>query len=291
MLRNNYHRPLQWAFALTAALTLWGCGSHRQLEDTPTDTTSPTTSQAENAGRIAIRETCLNTLRKNQVTATDLVANIDFRVQSGSKDISVDGKLSMRRNDVIRIQLSPLGLVEVGRLEFTSDSVLFMDRVHKQYLKGRYEDVDFLRDNGITFNSLQAMFWNQLYVDKKQEAGLVVSKPSDAMWKLQSEQGKMTYSWWAEVVSGLIRESALAYHSDKHGTSQLNWNYDNFKSFGKGQFPTTQQVKFKSKKKEITLTLKLKSMKADKKWDARTAVPSKYKPVSIDEVLGKIMNL
>ena len=36
---------------------------------------------------------------------------------------------------MIRIQLTPLGLMEAGRIEFTKDYVLVVDRINKEYIK------------------------------------------------------------------------------------------------------------------------------------------------------------
>ncbi|MBQ1742517.1 MAG: DUF4292 domain-containing protein, partial [Oscillospiraceae bacterium] len=118
-----------------------------------------------------------------------------------------------------------------------------------------------------------------------------VTQPSAAIWKLQYSQGKMDYSWWADTASGLIRESVLAYRSGSHGTSQFKWTYDQFQTFCKDQFPASHTVKFKGGKKDITVQLTLGSMKNDSKWDARTSVPSKYKKVTVDEVLDLITKI
>ncbi len=69
----------------------------------------------------------------------------------------------MRKDEVIRIQLFiPILGTEVGSLEFTPDYVLIIDRLHKEYIKADYTQVDFLKKQGINFYSLQALFWNQL---------------------------------------------------------------------------------------------------------------------------------
>lgn len=59
-----------------------------------------------------------------------------FEIKMGSKDISVPGSLKMRKDEVIRLQLFiPILGTEVGRLEFTPDYVLIVDRLHKEYIK------------------------------------------------------------------------------------------------------------------------------------------------------------
>jgi len=290
-----YNNSVRLLGALAVVAVFVSCGSKRNLttDGGKTDgVTTATPSAGKNNEADALRKACLNKVGKNKIGASNLVANMDFRLQSGSKDITVGGKLSMRYNEVIRIQLVPLGLAEIGRLEFSKDSVLFMDRLHKQYVRGSYNDVSFLKDNGIDFYSLQALFWNQLYVVGGKSLDAVdVTKSSDSIWKLQYSQGKMDYSWWAETVSGLIRESVVAYRSSNHGTSQFKWNYDNYQAYEKGKFPASHTVKFKGGKKDITVTLTLSSMKNDTKWDAQTNVSSKYKVVSIEKVLGLLTGI
>ena len=75
--------------------------------------------------------------------AQAISAKIKFSINTGSKDLSVSGSLKMKKDDVIRIQLTPLGLMEAGRIEFTKDYVLVVDRINKEYIKASYSDVDF----------------------------------------------------------------------------------------------------------------------------------------------------
>lgn len=69
----------------------------------------------------------------------------------------------MRKDECIRIQLlMPILRSELARIEFTPDYVLLIDRYHKEYIKASYSEVSFLANNGISFYSLQSLFWNQL---------------------------------------------------------------------------------------------------------------------------------
>lgn len=96
-----------------------------------------------------------------QLQKDNVTAKLDITVNDGSNDITVDGKLQMRRNVVVRVIVTPFGLMEAGRLEFTPDYVLYIDRIHKQYVKERYDEVDMLKKNGINFQKIQETFWSQ----------------------------------------------------------------------------------------------------------------------------------
>lgn len=69
----------------------------------------------------------------------------------------------MKRDQMIRISLRMLGF-EVGVMEFTPADVLVIDRFNKQYVRAAYNEVGFLRQAGLDFYSLQALFWNELFL-------------------------------------------------------------------------------------------------------------------------------
>ena len=81
----------------------------------------------------------------------------------------------MQHDVVVRVLVTPLGLMEAGRLEFTPDYVLLIDRIHKQYVKERYENVEILKKNGITFQMIQNRFWDEY---KKNHISLTLGNTS-----------------------------------------------------------------------------------------------------------------
>ena len=105
----------------------------------------------------------LDKVKENAVSTKFITSKVKFTVEVGAQNITLTGNLKMKRDDVIRLQLMAFGFVEAARLEFTKDYVLIMDRINKQYLKAPYISIDFLRNSGLNFNSLQAMFWNELF--------------------------------------------------------------------------------------------------------------------------------
>lgn len=109
------------------------------------------TNKADEKARIDF----LDKVNSNASYQKNIAAAITFRLTQGNgKEISVPGQLRMRKDEVIRLSLQvPILGTEVGRIEFAKDYVLFVDRMHKEYVKAKYSDVGFLRDNGINFYS------------------------------------------------------------------------------------------------------------------------------------------
>ena len=296
MMHHNHSKII----ILVLALVMSACASKKNVVKDPgkegptvvTSTTTPGKNSTTGVDKVAILKNVANSLP----TTANLVSSIDFNIKTGKKDISVDGKISMRRDQVIRIQLSPMGLVEVGRMEFTRDSVLIMDRIHKQYLKSSYDQVSFLRDNGIDFNALQALFWNQLFLP----GGKDVVKAADEFEingsKISVAAGKMKYEWTADSSVEHLVSALATYSSTKHGTSKLDWSYGNFKSFAGKSFPTRHAVGITAgtsagSSKNINVVITMKNLKTDSGWDATTKVPAKYKPVELKDVINQILKI
>jgi hypothetical protein len=277
---------------LAVPLILASCSSSKKAVKEPGKGTEQPTVVTDNTNTEGAAVSFVRKINANAVNAKNIVSSIDFNLKSGSKDITVDGKIMMRRDEVIRIQLTPLGLMEVGRLEFTPETVLIIDRVHKQYVKVAYGEVSFLKNNGIDFNSLQAFFWNQLFVPGSNEIGdKEINQFSVSGNNLSVTSGKMKYLWTADPATAQIKSARATYDSGGKQSS-LDWKYDVFKNFQSGSFPTNHTVKIDSSSgKVINVTISMGNLKTDSKWDAITEVSSKYKPVQFQEVINQIMKL
>ena len=217
-----------------------------------------------------------------------LSSKLKFSAQVGSQDISVGGQLKMKRDDVIRIQLMALGIVEAGRLEFTPDYVLMMDRINKQYVKVPYDQVDFLRQSGINFYTLQALFLNELFEPGRQQPDLGdfrIDRNADGV-VISLEADKLSYQWQADPLTARIRQTAV-----DHRDAQLTWDYRDFKNVEKRLLPSDMEVSVKTAKKQIKVGFQLSQFSTDDDWEPRTTVSSKYKQVSVDDIVRRLMSL
>lgn len=158
-----------------AVFVLASCGTHKAvveqkpvLKSVPKSTTGDTLRTADDSTRNKL--SYIQHISDKALYQKNVVSNLTFTVNNGRKDITVPGILRMRKDEVVRLQLLlPILHSEVGRIEFAKDYVLFIDRIHRQYVKANYNDVAFLRDNGISFYTLQALFWNQLFIPVSRE--------------------------------------------------------------------------------------------------------------------------
>lgn len=139
--------------ALALPLVLVACGTKKKA----VVETKPVTPATMSAQKF------LQKVNDNAQYAKFITSKVKFSVEVGNQQLTLTGNLKMKRDDVIRLQLMAFGFVEAGRLEFTKDYVLIMDRINKQFIKANYNQLDFLRNSGLNFYSLQALFWNELF--------------------------------------------------------------------------------------------------------------------------------
>ena len=297
--------------ALALPLVLASCGSKKKAVQSQT--------QVQSARE---RMSFIEQVKDNAQTGRFITSKVKFSVEVGPQKLTLTGNLKMKRDDVIRLQLMAFGFVEAGRIELTKEYVLIMDRINKQYLKAPYISVDFLRNSGLNFNTLQALFWNELFKpnmvsatrdaddkakkgkkDKKDKKEQVAAPKEDLSiysiiesgddMILSLEEGKMDYSWLASKQSALIRMANILYKDRFNGNTQLNWDYDDYDLIGnsKKAFPKKHAITLTTPKKEVKLGMTLNYIGAETEWETRTEVSNKYREVTVDEILRRFMAL
>ena len=275
------------ALALPLTLAVASCGTHRKaVKETPAVVRTDTLQ----------KQAFLQKVNDNAQYARFITSKVKFSVEVGAREMTLTGNLKMKRDDVIRLQLMAFGFVEAGRLEFTKEYVLIMDRINKLYLKASYAQLDFLRNNQIDFYVLQSLFWNELFQPGKMKVtdeGLKTFSaeigPEDAI--ISMENGKLSYRWLAEKANHRVKMANIMYNDRFRGNYQLNWDYEDFQQNGRKYFPMEHKISFTTPEKEVKLGMTLNYIGAEENWETRTEVSSKYRQVSIEEILQRFMSL
>lgn len=273
-------------------LAMAGCGSKKAATEGTSSTVDKHTEG--NVQALAFVQKVAN----QKVSTQNIVGKMSLNVQMGSKNITVPGSLHMRYGEVIRIQaFIPLLGSEVGRIEFTPDYVLVIDRLHKEYIKEDYNKVDFLKNNGLNFYSLQALFWNQLFVPGTKsisEANLMdfgVTETGNSK-NITLKKGNLNIVWNADNANGRISTAKATYSSLTQGKSSLNWTYSNFKAVAGKMFPAYQKFTFATtaikNQSNISLTIDMDGVKTDSKWEAKSEISKRYKKIEATDVFGKL---
>lgn len=296
-MKNNVLNSAAVVFAFS--LMLVSCGTKRVVSD---NSLSNVAEKDMNGDAETVKMNFLHKVFDNEVYASCITSKIKFNINTGSKDMTVAGSLKMKKDDVIRIQLTPLGLIEAGRIEFTKDYVLIVDRINKRYVKEDYSKVEFLQRNGLDFHALQALFWNQLYMPGQTritESTLgkytVAFNDDSKGTEISYKKGNMNYTWTAENKTAQLTNVDVTYNSTTQGKTSLNCSYGSFKPLLTKQFPTNITLNMASaavkNNRTVSINLQLSSLGTDSDWETRTEVSSKYKQVTAEEALKMLTNM
>lgn len=282
---------------LALAALMASCGTSRKAQD-GTDITKTVQATGENSD--AARLKYVHKVNDNAVYAKDIVSKMDLTIDAMGKHITVDGKIYMRKDEVIRLVISPLGLMEVGRLEFTPDYVMIVNRLEKEYTKATYSDLDFLKNNGVTFYTLQSLFWNQLFMPGKNSLGEGdIAKFGADMTQTQQrhitlKQNSLLLDWTTDVARALISKAAITYGKGTAQASNMDFDYADFVPVGSKMFPSKVSMSFNSKavnSGKMTLTVKMNKVTNDSGWESKTTLSGKYTEVKAETLFRKLVNM
>lgn len=281
--------------AIAAVLT--ACGSSKQMAK------AQTIEQSANTTEAVTGKKALNFVRKvndNAVYAKNINTKINLNLNIDGKEFSVSGRLQMRQDEVIRITLTPFGLMEVGRLEFTPNYVLLVNRMDKQYVKAEYSKVSFLEANDIDFNMLQSIFWNRLFIPGNQKLNdsdldkFAVDFSGTDNNVISISNGKLNCQWEANKNTNLIGKTTVTYDKGGSEDATVTMQYDGYAPLGVKQFPQNENITFAAKSlagKKLSLGISMSGISTDGNWDALTTVSDKYKEISAEEFFSRLSGL
>ena len=157
-------------FTFLLLLTLASCHSSKkgtkETEDKtkPTTTVTTQTSKGEKETKSKKKDKEQESSDKSKIAAgTNFTSRVRVTITQNGKDITTNGTLRMRYDDVIQIALVDpvVGMMEVGRMELSPDNVLIIDRINKRYVSTTYEEFTALKSRNIDFKTIQDFFWKE----------------------------------------------------------------------------------------------------------------------------------
>ena len=220
----------------------------------------------------------MSMVASNNSTQANLTAKVKVVVDVDGKSVSTSGSLKMKKDDVIQLSLVDplLGVMELGRMEFTKTRVLIVDRVNKQYVDVPYSDVSFLTKANIDFYTLQSLFWHEVF-----EPGKKTAKASDFRYQDSGDNinitfvdKMLTYKFETQKKQGQLNHTLITNNTDQ--TYRFAFSYDKFTSFYNKPFPREMTMSFTTADQKTSLSMSLSSLKNASDWVARSSAPSKY---------------
>ena len=267
---------------LGGALTLSGCKSSRKVIEARPDAAA--LSDVQHVERVIA----------GSPQADCIDAKMRFTLRMGDKELSVGGNLRMKRDDVIQLSLVGFGIIEGGRIEFTRDSVLLLDRIHRCYVRMAYRDVGFLRDSGADFYTLQALFRNELvlpgvrHVTAGEASRFRVSRRPDGRVVLSGdERGALACRFVTSLAGALLEQTEISTASGK----ALVWTYGDFVRMGTGHYPGRMEIVLRGQDMPVTAVIAFSRIGTGDGWATRTPVSARYRRMDARSLIRELMQM
>lgn len=271
--------------ACIAVSTMTSCSSTKHVAGVgnATNTNAP-------ASTFSV-ENHVEALTKNYNAVSGMTSKVKVTVNADGKNISTSGSLKMKKNQIIQLTLIDpiLGLMEVGRMEFTPTKVLIIDRINKQYIDVPYADISFMKMANIDFNTLQSLFWNELFVPGKSKTdakAFTFTDTSATDVSMDYQDRMLHYQFVTDRQKYNLKKTLINNPNDKR--YDFGFTYGGFTSFESRQFPTDMTMQFKASGRNASLQLSLSSMKSTNDDIEPTKPSSKYTKASADKILKLI---
>lgn len=231
---------------------------------------------------------------KGVVSQGTLTAKLNLQLNMGTKNLSVGGSYNLKKDELVQLSLVALGFMEVGRLELTPHYIMLINRVEREYVKVRYDEIPYLQQAGVDFYTLQALFWNDIF-----EPGSGSSSWTPAHFKANVDGDKTILSplhqglvrcLFTTILSKGILESTAINVVGKPQLPTLIFSYNRFTSVGDQSFPSEIQMRLEGGTTRASALFLLSNLRHNAKQVEPTAEPGgRYKRVEAKDILNKLI--
>jgi len=230
----------------------------------------------------------LEELSKNELQFSWFSAKFSIDYIYDKKLTEFKGQIRIQKDSIIWLTFSPALGIEMARLKITNDSVFYMNRISKTYLKGDYGFINEYLQTNIDFDILQAFIIGndfQFYEKSKfrasvdgQEYRLSTSERHKLKKFVKQDEtdAKAFYQniWLNPENYKISRVNIKEITNDK----KLNAQYSNFKDHEGQLFPFDIIFEITADEK-ITVKVDYSRIRIDEPHSSPFTIPSKYERI------------
>ena len=200
---------------------------------------------------------------------------------------TVKGRLRMRRDEVVQMSITALGLVEVACIEFTPKGAYLIDRVNKRYALLDYS-TGIINYAGINFSALQALFWNRLFIPGEKEVwrnveDFALTAAGTQCLVEPSRQRILKCQFYTDADCEQLQQTNLTLQQ-----YAATWRYGQFETIGTYAYPTIHDISVNDASYAVGAHISLTEVSTlDTGWKSTTDL-SRYKEVDLEQLMSII---
>lgn len=218
-----------------------------------------------------------------------VTAKTSIAMDNMGDPMTMKGRLRMRRDEVVQMSITALGLMEIACVEFTPDRVFIIDKINRQYAVIDYSS-GWMNYAGISFSTVQALFWNRIFMPGVKEfwnetENFSLTRVGEQCLVEPGRQRMLKCKFYTDGDCKQLQQTDLALQQ-----YDATWRYGQFETFGEYAYPTVHDVSVSGLPYAIGARLTLTGISvADAGWSG-TADLSRYKEVDFGQLLS-ILNM
>jgi len=256
---------------LTLALT--GCRTTRQTEGT---TTRALTKRQ--------RSELLAPLAQYPTDVQFVSAKTAITLDYNGHAATVKGRLYMRRDEVVQMSVTALGLMEIALVEFTPKGAYLIDRVHKRYALLDYTS-GWANLAGINFGTVQALFWNRLFIPGEKEAwrsagNFTVTDAGAQQLVEPGRQRMLKCQFYTDADCKQLQQTDLRLQQ-----YNATWRYGQFDAVGTYAYPTRHDVSMSGSSRAIGARIDLSDVSTLDTGRKSSTDLTRYKEVDLEQLM------
>lgn len=272
---SRYNRFL--FLLLFAAILLTACRSRQQY----IYSTTPVEDKTHNE--------LFRDIISSEFSFRTFTAKLNMSLTAGKKSLSSRANIRIVKDDALQISIQPLFGVEMFRILINPDTVIFLDRMNKRYVR---EPVAALKERypvGFDFYTMQSVFTNALFVSGKEQPEFPdyrkfsYTRTPDQCYFMTSKDAEsgIDYSF---TVNGNDRIT-FTHLMQPQKKQSLQWGYHNFIVQNDLIFPSKMNVTLSSSSRKVNAELLFSDIVTNEPLQLTMNVPSGYTKTTVDEIL------
>ena len=226
---------------------------------------------------------------------TNLSGKTSLELQLGKKEKTrVNASLKIQREEAIQLSITPVLGIEVARLELTPQGLLLVDRMNKRFVRASFVEVSELLHIDVNFHILQSLFLNELFLPGKKQLGIedvssfVLATEGTHVRMQPRKIRRVNYQFFTSSENGSLEKTLIGL---KGTDFALNWIYSDFTNLDGRLFPRRINVNLEGLTDAYALNLRMSRMSVTGKWSGMTKLSSKYKEISLQEIIKFLSKL
>ncbi|WP_041735288.1 DUF4292 domain-containing protein [Dyadobacter fermentans] len=221
------------------------------------DTSAADTSAASG---VADASESMREVKVNEVDFDYLTAKSKFSFKSAKQDFdNTNVNIRMKKDSIIWLSVTGVGL-EVARGIITRDSIVFMDKIHRDYFVFNYEQLSKQYNFDLNFDLLQSVIIGNMPFERQENGRFL--KENDFYILKQLVERLEVDNYIAEKNQKLSRLRATEVPTQ----NTFTLDYEDFREVGAYLFPFTSLISLNVLSKEqqkLETTMRLKHSKVE----------------------------